>query len=407
MSTFEVESDFFGESELDLSGRIGEPVATAYSPGLQHRKQRAGTHWLAARRVLKAAPVSVQITCLAAGGSAVNRNGRAREWLSSVTKCGDGQVTKDGQNDPAKERTRRQLGELTLGEVTVRAQAEGLTTERAELQRHGLHTLYKMMATTSPDKLDSYKQHLETRPPQDENGWVYSGLGRLHLGAYDSTTELEKADAARGAWFTGFLTLDLNFLTYFPSQDLALHYPQHFRGRVSVHNLRVDGVSRSGDDEDTFTLTTHDHKVYVITTLPDSADSTRKQKTDATTETTTDKCTTWYTKLTDLLTYTNIKTEMADIILEAGQDDIDKGKDEKTILIDRYMEAPSPWSCRNITPAPPTMRERVMFYMNGIFNNAKNKTVCVPAVTFRRAREVGYEADPHFGLLRAINFDCS
>ena len=25
-------------------------------------------------------------------------------------------------------------------------------------------------------------------PPQDENGWVYSGLGRLHLGA--SATEL-------------------------------------------------------------------------------------------------------------------------------------------------------------------------------------------------------------------------
>jgi len=40
------------------------------------------------------------------------------------------------------------------------------------------------------------------------------------------------------------------------------------------------------------------------------------------------------------------------------------------------MEAPSPWSCRNITPAPPTRRERFLFYMNGLVKNAKNKTVC-------------------------------
>ena len=68
------------------------------------------------------------------------------------------------------------------------------------------------------------------------------------------------------------------------------------------------------------------------------------------------------------------KDEMCTIILSASPPSEDR--DEKTILIQQYMEAPSPWSCRNITPAPPTRRERFLFYMNGLVKNAKNKTVC-------------------------------
>jgi hypothetical protein len=312
-NTFEVEEDVAATAELASNplaeGQLGAPIAKATSrtnaqkqPAASQRRRHH--HWPEVRKTLKAV---VQVTCLVGGNAAVNKNGRAREWLSSVTKCGDGQVTKDARHDPARERARRQLKELTLEELTTRAKAEGLTSQRDGLRRHGIHTLYKMLASTHPEKAASYEQYLETKPERDKTtGWLYSSRGKLHLGAHGFAN---KADAAKGAWFTGFFTLDLNHLTYYPSKDLALQHPESFKGRVSVHNIRVDGVSPT-DDEDTFTITTHDQKTYVITTHTDSAPPTRSLASRAlssrrsqTADTSADKCTAWRQHLSQMLTY--------------------------------------------------------------------------------------------------------
>ena len=146
-----------------------------------------------------------RLTCLA-GMSKMGRNGRPREWLASVTKCGDGHEDRFGK-DPAQERTLRSLRAMSIAEVRVRAKAEGIQSEREELRFTGLHTL------SQHPVLRDQTVDVTGRPDTDSLGWVHSGEARVQkLTVESEAASPGSGERDTGLWTRGFLVLTLDHL---------------------------------------------------------------------------------------------------------------------------------------------------------------------------------------------------
>ena len=352
---------------------------------------------------------------------AVARNGRAREWLSSVTKCGD---VRPGA-DLAKERTIRALHAMSLDEVAVRAKAEGVESERERLRNLDLPALVKVVTQEWPAIAEKDFATVPEKPLAEKGcSWVLSGHGTLQ-------------STKRRIGYSGFFVLTWVHLKYYPSEDFAIEYPHDAQGEILI--IEMDKLVAEATEEDANGATLKIRMIDDDEEDPSYALKLAPKKHKGIVLSQRHAVDQWKRQLEDLYYYGIARNSIITQLLVSNEREREslhglefgeKGRDgpmnrkaitellaqkqldcspatiehlfacydtdrsgtidqnefanwtaamitEKTALIEQYMARESRWSSKNITPSRPSWRKIFLFYYNGIFHNNRNKTVYV------------------------------